>query len=105
MLWGPYRNQPEARACLCAFSDEVFKQHIGVIWSADDDAQWLRSPIFDSEGYGLTLLARFDGIKPPPPPPPPSFVDRMDKFLGAPSRRLDSSRSNRAVFRLQQRRP
>ena len=82
MNWGPYRNQPEARACVGAFADEIFKQHFGVIWSADDDAQWLRPPIYDHEGFGLTLLARFDGVQPPAPPKPPDFVARLDHFLG-----------------------
>ena len=82
MDWGPYRNQPEAKSCVSAFSDEVFKRHLGVIWSSDDDAMWLRPPIYDSDGFGLTLLARYDGVTTPATPAQPSVIDQIDRFLG-----------------------
>lgn len=82
MDWGPYLNQQDARSCITAFADDVLKQNVGVIWSSDDDAIWLRPPIYDRDGLGLTLLARFDGVVAPPSPAPPSLTDKIDRFLG-----------------------
>ena len=98
--WGPYRNQPEARSCLGGFADQVLKQPLGVIWSADDDAVWLRSPIYDADGLALTLLARYDGITRPAPPPAPTFVDSVDKFLGGALTQMGQAQIDSAAAQL-----
>ncbi|MGI4797124.1 MAG: hypothetical protein ACRYG8_24340 [Janthinobacterium lividum] len=100
MNWGPYRNQIEARSCLEAFSEDIFKQYVGLIWSAEDDAIWLRPPLFDSSGQALSILARCDSVEPVSRSTKPTAIDNIERVVGdymAYLGRLDATRGDALI--------
>lgn len=82
MDWGPYRDGGEARQRLAAFADTVSNRRLGLLWSAAGDGVWLRPPVYDGEGFGLSLLVRYDVIPRIAPSSLEQAIDRLDHFLG-----------------------
>lgn len=82
MNCGPYRDLGEARQRLSAFADSVSNRRLGILWSAGNDAQWLRSPVYDGEGFGLSLIVRYDVVPVIAPSSLERAIDRLDHFLG-----------------------
>lgn len=82
MDWGPYSSQAEAQHCLWAFTNAVTDRRLGIIWSAGNDAISLRPPVLDNEGFGLSLLCRYDIVQAPKTSSFEDAIDRLDHFLG-----------------------
>ncbi len=101
LTWGPYRNKQEVAQCFGAFSDAVFGHRLGLIWSAEDDAIWLRPPFYNGDDIGLALLVRYDGLNQPSSSSGPSWVDGLDKFLGGALTTLGQQEIDQAKIQLE----
>lgn len=100
MNWGPYRDGGEARQRLSLFADAISVQRLGVLWSTDNDAVWLRPPVYDSAGFGLSLLIRYDTIPAVSPSSLEHAIERLDHFLGGSLTRMGEAQLQSAQAQL-----
>ncbi|MBB6253243.1 hypothetical protein [Nitrospirillum iridis] len=81
--WGPYRNETEAAACLCAYVDKVCGPGVGISWATNGYVYPLRGPTRDAGGFGDVFVFQWSHIPTPPAKhlPPPDFWHRVKGFI------------------------
>ncbi|MDE1150608.1 MAG: hypothetical protein PW843_29005 [Azospirillaceae bacterium] len=81
--WGPYRNETEAAACLCAYVDKVCGPGVGISWATNGYVYPLRGPTRDAGGFGDIFVFQWDHIPVPPPKAAvaPGFWHRVRSFI------------------------
>lgn len=78
-MWGPYNDGGEARSCLDAYAQAIYGHPVGLIWTSNNQSAWLRPPVFDGGGNGLSLMVRCTQA----PPPPPIQLPTLKRIEGA----------------------